>query len=194
MKSNRLSLLLGCALLLVWITGAIGHAQDTSGDFVAREQAVPIGTAPRMKVQLLSDGKEAKEYAVIFGIGDEVLSGLLAFAKTYHVTSAHFTAIGGLNGATLAWFDPTRKMFKRLPIRDQVEVLSMIGDIALSEGKPTVHAHVVVGTSDGTTRGGHLLEAHVFPTLEVMMTVDPIPMQKRLYPETGLRLIDPSMK
>jgi hypothetical protein len=70
----------------------------------------------------------------------------------------------------------------------------MIGDIALYQGKPTVHTHMVVGLRDGTTKSGHVLEAHVFPTLEVMVTIDPIPMQKRLDPETDLTLIDPTIR
>jgi predicted DNA-binding protein with PD1-like motif len=79
---------------------------------------------------------------------------LLEFAEKYHVTSAHFTAIGALNGATLGWFDPERKMYKKIPIRGQVEVIGMSGDIALYQGKPVVRTHMIVGTSDGTTRGG----------------------------------------
>jgi uncharacterized protein len=51
-----------------------------------------------------------------------------------------------------------------------------------------------VGTSDGTTRGGHVLDAYVSPTLEVMVTVDPIAMQKRFDPETDMPLIDPTLK
>jgi predicted DNA-binding protein with PD1-like motif len=84
-------------------------------------------------------------------------------------------------------------MFKKISINGQVEVTSMIGDIALYQGKPVVHTHMVVGTSDGTTRGGHVLNAYVSPTLEVMVTVDPSAMQKRLDPDTGLILIDPGL-
>src|ERR1700722_19628389 len=101
---------------------------------------------------------------------------------------------GGLSKATLAWFDPQRKMFKKIPIDSQVEVVSMIGDVALYKGKPVVHMHMVVATSDGSARGGHVLAAFVSPTLEVMVTVDPIAMQKRLDPEHGLTLIDPALR
>jgi len=85
-------------------------------------------------------------------------------------------------------------MYRRIPIHGQVEVVSMIGDIALYQGKPTVHTHMVVGLPDGTTKGGHVLDAHVSPTLGVMVTIDPIAMHKRLHPETDLTLIDPTMK
>jgi uncharacterized protein len=120
-----------------------------------------------------------KQYAAIFYQGDEAFSGLLEFAEKYHVTSAHFTAIGALSGATLGWFDPQRKMYKKIPINGQNEVIGMSGDIALYQGKPVVHTHMVVGTSDGTTRAGHVLDAYVSPTLEVMVTVDPVAMQRR---------------
>jgi predicted DNA-binding protein with PD1-like motif len=70
----------------------------------------------------------------------------------------------------------------------------MSGDIALYKGKPVVHTHMIVGSPDGTTHGGHLLDANVSPTLEVMVTVDPVTMQKRLDPATDLTLIDPSLK
>jgi predicted DNA-binding protein with PD1-like motif len=183
-----------CAFLCFVLCVTNGQTQESVGDYVAPSEAVPKGAAPHMQIQLLSRGEEPKEYAVIFGEGDEAFSGLSAFAQKYHVTSAHFTAIGGLSRASLAWFDPKRDMFKKIPIDGQVEVLAMIGDIALYQGKPVVHMHMVVGSSDGTTRGGHVLAAYVFPTLEVMVTVDPIAMQKRLDPENGLTLIDPALK
>ncbi len=171
-----------------------GHSREMASEYVAPSEAVPRGRTPGMQVQLLSRGEPAREYAVIFSKGDEAFSGLRDFAEKYHITSAHFTAIGALNGATLAWFDPKRKMYKKIPIEGQVEVISMIGDIALYQGKPVVHTHVMVGTSDGTTRGGHVLDAYVSPTLEVMVTVDSIAMQKRFDPETDLTLIDPALK
>ena len=181
-------------LSLIGIAAAMGQSQETTSEYVAPSQAVPKGRAPRMQVQLLSRGEPTKEYAVIFGKGDEAFSGLLEFAEQYHITSAHFTAIGALSGVTLGWFDPQRKMYKKIPIESQVEVIGMSGDIALYKGKPVVHTHMIVGTSDGTTRGGHVLEAYVSPTLEVMVTVDPIAMQKRFDPETDLTLIDPALK
>jgi predicted DNA-binding protein with PD1-like motif len=84
-------------------------------------------------------------------------------------------------------------MYKKIPINGQHEVIAMSGDIALYQGNPVVHTHMVVGGPDGTTRAGHVLDAYVSPTLEVMVTVDPVAMQKRFDPETHLTLIDPAM-
>ena len=180
----------GYALLLAGVGITRGYSQDTASEYVAPSEAVPKGEAPRMKVQLLNPGEQTKQYAVIFYEGDEAFSGLLKFAQQYHITSAHFTAIGAVNGATLGWFDPQRKMYKKIPVNGQHEVIGMSGDIALYQGKPVVHTHMLVGTSDGTTLGGHVLAANVSPTLEVMVTVDPITMQKRFDPDTDLTLID----
>jgi hypothetical protein len=102
MKTKQLSY----ALLLVGIVTTIGHSQDTASEYVAPSEAVPRGKAPRMQVQLLNAGEPTKQYAVIFYQGDEAFSGLLEFAQKYRVRSAHFTAIGAVNGATLGWFDP----------------------------------------------------------------------------------------
>jgi predicted DNA-binding protein with PD1-like motif len=181
---------LSYALLLVGIAVTTGLSQDPASEYVAPSEGIPRGKAPRMKVQLLNPGKPTRQYAVIFYQGDEAFSGLLEFAEKYQITSAHFTAIGAVNRATLRWFDPQRKMYKKIPIQGQHEVIGMSGDIALYQGKPVIHTHMLVGTSDGTTRGGHVLAAYVSPTLEVMVSVDPVTMQKRFDPDTDLTLID----
>src|SRR5271165_6415731 len=80
-------------LSLIGIVMTTGSSLEAAGEYVAPEQAVPRGKAPMMQVELLSQGEGTREYAVIFGKGDEAFSGLLDFAEKYHVTSAHFTAI-----------------------------------------------------------------------------------------------------
>jgi predicted DNA-binding protein with PD1-like motif len=180
--------------MLIGFSGVVGYSQETASEYVSPSDAVPTGKAPKMQVQLLNPGEPTKQYAVIFYQGDEAFSGLLEFAEKYQVTSAHFTAIGALEGATLGWFDPKRKTYKKIPIVGQHEVIGMSGDIALYQGKPVVHTHMLVGSSDGTVHGGHVLDAYVSPTLEVMVTVDPVTMQKRFDPATDLTLIDPALK
>jgi predicted DNA-binding protein with PD1-like motif len=185
---------LGCALVLIGITAVMVRSQNKADEYVTPAEAVPTGKAPKMQVQLLNPGEATKQYAVIFYQGDEAYSGLQEFAEKYHVTSAHFTAIGALNGAIVGWFDPQRKMYKKIPINGQHELIGMSGDIALYQGRPVVHTHMVLGGPDGTTHAGHVLEAYASPTVEAMVTVDPVTMRKRLDPETNLTLIDPALK
>src|SRR5207244_5896794 len=122
-----------------------------------------------MKSTLLHDG-DAKTYALIFDKGDEVVRELTEFAKRHQLPAAHFTAIGAFSQVTLGYFDRARKDYTKIPLREQVEVLSLVGDIARQEGAPKVHAHVVVGKVDGTAHGGHLLDARVWPTPELGLT------------------------
>jgi hypothetical protein len=145
-----------------------------------------------MKSKLL-DATGQKTFALVFDKGDEVVAGLTDFAKAERVTAAHLTAIGAFSEVTLGYFDRARKDYTRMAVAEQVEVLSLIGDIALDQtGAPKVHAHVVVGLSDGHTRGGHLLAARVWPTLEVILVESPAFLRKRHDGESGLALIDPA--
>jgi predicted DNA-binding protein with PD1-like motif len=162
--------------------------------YVSPSAPVAIGKAPGMKVRLLSENAGVKHYAIILAKGDEVMSGLTDFASQNKVTSGSFTAIGAFSHATVAWFDDARKEFKLIPIKQQVELVSMIGDIALVNDQPAVHTHVSVASSDGTVRGGHVINAFVFPTLELFITVYPTELHKQLDEATGLKLIDPLRK
>lgn len=147
-----------------------------------------------MKVQILNQSSQETTYAVIFGKGDEVLAGLTEFAEEKHLGAARITGIGAIQNATLGWLDPQRKMYRLIHIDHQAEVLSLLGDIALYQGKPIIHAHIVAGYPDGSTHGGHLIEAHVWPTLEVIVTEYPNAMHKRADPESGMAVIDPDVK
>jgi predicted DNA-binding protein with PD1-like motif len=138
----------------------------------------------------LINGDGEKTFALVFDTGDEVMAGLLAFAKEHRLGASHFTAIGAFHDVTLGYFDWQRKDYRRIPIHEQVEALSLVGDIALGEdGQPKVHAHAVVGKSDGTAHGGHLLEAHVRPTLEVTLVEAPRYLRRKFDKESGLALI-----
>lgn len=144
-----------------------------------------------MKSKLLNDQRGEKTYAVIFDKEDDVAQGLLNFARENKLSASHFTAIGGFSDMTLGYFDREKKEYKKIPLHEQVEVLSLVGDIAINEknGEPKVHAHVVVGKSDGTAWGGHIMEARVWPTLEVIVVESPYYLQRRSDSETGLALI-----
>jgi predicted DNA-binding protein with PD1-like motif len=130
-------------------------------------------------------------HILVFDKGDEVVGELEAFAREHDLTAASFTGIGAFSRVTLGYFDWETKEYLEIPLEEQVEVLTLAGDIALKDGEPAVHAHVVIGGRDGRASGGHLLEAEVRPTLEVVLSQAPEALQKRFDPETGLALIDP---
>jgi uncharacterized protein len=131
-----------------------------------------------------------KSFILIFKTGDELAAGLRQFAKEQKLSAASFKAVGALSSVRLGWFSwETKRYEPSVTLDEQVELLSLIGDVALKDDEPVVHAHAVVGKKDGTAHGGHLLEARIRPTCEVVLTESPAHLQKFVDPESGLALI-----
>jgi hypothetical protein len=143
-----------------------------------------------MKSSLLLDRGE-RTFAVVFDKGDEVVEGLTVFAGRERLRASQVTAIGALSDVTLGYFDRASRQYLEIPLREQVEVLSLLGVVTLDGEKPRLHCHVVVGRRDGVAHGGHLLEGHVWPTLEVIVEESPRHLQRRHDAASGLALIDP---
>jgi predicted DNA-binding protein with PD1-like motif len=143
-----------------------------------------------MEAKQIHEANGQKTFALVFDKGDELVAGITHFAKENGLDAASLTAIGAFSDATLGYFDVQKKEYEEIPVEEQVEVLSLVGDIALEGEEPQLHAHVVVGRRDGMAMGGHLLEAHVRPTLEVVLVESPEHLRKKTDPETGLALID----
>jgi hypothetical protein len=143
-----------------------------------------------MNSKLLSNTAGRREWALVFDTNDEVMEGLKHFAQSHHLQAAHFTGIGAFASLTVAWFDLQKLEYQPIEINEQVEVLSLIGDVAESNGKPAVHAHICVAKRDGSAHGGHLQHGKVRPTLEVILIESPSHLRKSFRPEFGLALID----
>lgn len=145
-----------------------------------------------MQSRLLDQAGGLRTYAVILGTGDEAMSCLKSFAERERLGGSQLIAIGAFSRAVLAYFDWETKKYLHQPLDEQMEVASFIGDIALSEtGKPSLHAHLVLGRRDGTAMAGHLIEGHVRPTLEVIVAESPTHLRRQPDPETGLSFIRP---
>jgi predicted DNA-binding protein with PD1-like motif len=146
-----------------------------------------------MKTALLHEDEGFRTFAVVLASDDEAMSALAAFATDRQLKATQFTAIGAFSRVVVAYFDWTTKEYRHIPVDEQVEVLSLVGDISIDQGRPKVHAHVVVGKSDATAHGGHLIEGHVRPTLEIVLTEAPRHLRRRHDPVSGLALVDPTM-
>lgn len=142
-----------------------------------------------MQSKLLHNADGQRTSAVILATGDEVMACLKDFVTRERITAAQISAIGALSDVVLEYFDWEKKDYMKIPLREQVEVASLLGDVAEADGKPAIHLHIVVGRRDGSAMAGHLGEAHVRPTLEVILTESPAHLRKRHDPESGLALI-----
>jgi uncharacterized protein len=144
-----------------------------------------------MKAALLHEHEGLRTFALVLATDDEAMATLVEFATERQLKATQFTAIGAFSRVVVAYFDWTTKEYRNIPIEEQVEVLSLAGDVTVEAGKPKVHAHVVLGKADGTAHGGHLVRGDVRPTLEIVLTEAPRHLRRRHDAVSGLSLIDP---
>jgi predicted DNA-binding protein with PD1-like motif len=142
-----------------------------------------------MKSKVVEDA-DVVTYVLVCDPGEDAVAALADFARAERLEAAQITAVGAFERATVGWFDRAAKEYRRIPVDEQCEVLSLIGDVAEGQDGPSVHVHVVLGLADGTTRGGHLLEGQVFPTLEAIVTETPAALRKVARPDLGIAVID----
>ena len=167
MRANRKtkgSIVAALAALTALNAGA-QQAPPPLPDGYMRAPAVPPGLAPKMNVQETT--ATAHVFQANFGAGDEIVSGLTDLMLKHGIKSGYVTGLGGLSGALLAFGDPKINAFKKIPITDKCELVSLVGDIAERDGKPYVHLHAGVAFADGSTKAGHVMEAHVAPIAEI---------------------------
>lgn len=183
------------AVSAVLLTTAILHGQPDATPLPSGYTRAPLITdlsrAPKMQVRKVSEQPNGQKiYAIVFGENDDVLSGLTAFAVREKITAGHLTGIGGFSRAKLGCFDFSKKAYRDIPITEQVEVISIIGDVGLLDGKPQVHVHSGVSLHDGQMRAGHLLEATVYPTLEIYFTSVPAKLVKQRNEAQGIAVFN----
>ena len=147
-----------------------------------------------MQHKLLHESGGQRTFAVVLSSGEEAVGALTSFVKERKITAAQITAIGAFSDVTLLYFDWAKKDYIKIPLHEQVEVASLVGDVAQApSGEAALHVHLVVGRRDGSAMAGHLGEGHVRPTLEVIITESPAHLRKAKDRETGLALIKPEL-
>jgi predicted DNA-binding protein with PD1-like motif len=143
-----------------------------------------------MKAKLLHEVEGLKTVALVFETGEQVNEQILEFAREHEIHAAQLSGIGGFREVTLGYFDWEAKDYKPLPIKEQVELVSLNGNITMDDGNPKLHAHVVIGKADGSAWAGHLLSATVRPTLELILVESPSYLRRVMDRESRLPLID----
>jgi predicted DNA-binding protein with PD1-like motif len=161
------------------LSAAVGGA--LAGHFADSADNLP-------RAETLSDG-EVKTYLLVFRTGQEVMRGLWAFAHKHGLAAGHLTGIGAVRNAIIGYFDRQTKTYVRNSEKEQAEVLSLTGNLALNNNEPFFHVHIALGQRDGIARGGHLFEAVVHPTVELVLTTYSKAIRRRVDFETGLPLL-----
>lgn len=136
------------------------------------------------------DGSHHRTFVLAFDKAEDPVPLLVRFADTQGLSGSHITAIGGFERAVVGYFDRLEGDYVRIPVEQQVEILSLSGEVAHRHDKPILHLQAVLGLRDGSTRGGHLLAASVWPALEVVLTEQPRHLRRHFDPELQLPLVD----
>jgi hypothetical protein len=142
-----------------------------------------------MQLQEIEKPERGRVFLLVLETGEDPVAQLTAFAEANDVRGAHVTGIGAFSRAEVAFWRPETKEYEPIAVAEQVEVLALSGNISRLDGNVRVHAHVVLGKPDGSTVGGHLVNASVLPTLELFVTAWPGELTRRVDAATGLPLL-----
>jgi predicted DNA-binding protein with PD1-like motif len=153
----------------------------------ANEPAAANADLPH--AELLSQGA-IKTHLLVFHAGQQAMRGLLAFARKHALTAGHVTGTGAVSDAEIGYFDVEQKKYQRHREKEQLEVLSLTGNLALDKDGPFYHPHVAFGRRDGSARGGHLFEMTARPTVELVLTTYRKTVRRKTDPDWGVELLD----
>jgi predicted DNA-binding protein with PD1-like motif len=146
---------------------------------------------PGARVKLLGEHGGTRDYQLVLEPRAEIMATLDDFVLRGGYKAAHFVGLGACSDAIIGYYDPAARDYRRTPYQQQMEIVSLIGDAAPSDGSAGLHAHIGLAFADGTMHGGHLLEAHAYPTLELLVTVSPTPLTRKHDNAFNLDLIAP---
>lgn len=128
------------------------------------------------------DGGNARTLVAVLDPGDEVIERLTAVIRSEAFGAALITAVGGFARAEIGRFDRHTGQYRPVAVDEQCEVLSMLGEVTVRDGTPELQLQADLGLFDGSTRGGQLLAAEVWPSLEVVVRESRGRLRKRPRP------------
>jgi len=134
--------------------------------------------------------KAGSTYVIRLDRGEKLVETLIRFCEKRKVRSAHFQGIGTCRRAELGYFRMGKKRYSFRTFRGEYEIASLQGNVSLLDGKSFVHAHIVIGGPDFLARGGHLKEAEVLATCEIVLSPFSRALTRKHFPSSGLKLLD----
>ena len=142
-----------------------------------------------MRSKSIKEGPN-RVFVLILDQGEEAFAAITEFANRERIDGASITAVGAFSEAKVGWFDLAARKYKPIVVKEQCEVLSLIGDVAQGDDcKASLHLHAVLGLQDGSLRGGHFLSGSVQPTLEVTITETVEHLRRKRRADLGIALI-----
>jgi uncharacterized protein len=122
--------------------------------------------------------------------GERAAEAVMDVLRREVVGYATLTGLGAVRWVRLAYWNATTREYEAHEVEEQLEVVSLVGNVTLRDGEPFLHWHISLGRHDLTLFGGHFLDAVVHPNLEVWLQLEPAEVARRVEPDSGLALMD----
>ena len=132
----------------------------------------------------------AERYQLRVESGEQVAATLLSWLKQQAIGYAAINGLGAVRSATLSYWNSQTTEYEPHALEEQMEVVSLVGNVTVKEGAPFLHIHVSLGRSDLSLVGGHLNEMVVHPNLELWLRPEAQPVHRAIDESCGLYLMD----
>jgi predicted DNA-binding protein with PD1-like motif len=129
-------------------------------------------------------------YQMRFESGERVAAPLLAWLKSEQIGYATMTGLGAVREATVSYWNAEAREYEQHELQEQMEVVSLVGNVTIKEGEPFTHIHVTLGRRDLSIVGGHFGDAVVHPNLEVWIRREAEAVERTLDQSCGLYVMD----
>ena len=122
--------------------------------------------------------------------GEALNASLLDWLAGQDIGYAVMTGLGAVSGATVSYWNGETREYEQHELNEQMEVVSLIGNATMKEGRPFTHIHVTLGRRDLSVVGGHLNDLVVNPNLEIWLRAEDATVDRTLDERSGLFLMD----
>ncbi len=124
-----------------------------------------------------------------FASGEHFAEPMVEWLRNERIGYATLTGLGAVRRATVSYWNADTKQYETHQLDEQMEVVSLIGNVTLRDNEPFVHAHIGLGRSDLSVVGGHLNDLEIHPTLEIWLLPGDTPVRRTLDESCGLYLM-----
>ena len=90
----------------------------------------------------------------------------------------------------LGYFNRGTREYLRRTVSEEMEIVSLAGNLTNKESQPFAHLHIVLGGRNHEAVAGHLFEGKTGATCELIVRPLTGFVQRKLDPATGLYLLD----
>ena len=114
--------------------------------------------------------KFGKQYVIRLEKGEEIVSSIKDLCVKENIKLGSLSGIGAVNKVTAGLFKTGEKKYVSRTYEEDMEIVSLGGNVSRMNGETYLHFHISVANEAGEVRGGHLTEAYISATGELVLT------------------------